>query len=94
MDGQGATQMHREQQRILHITTIPTEVWHFTCSAVCSTYLDHLAEEMNDRLQEAGMINIAELCKAYDLPGDFLTEVSNSSACLYLHVYITEGISC
>ncbi|KAK2890509.1 E3 UFM1-protein ligase 1 [Channa argus] len=38
------------------------------------TYLDRLAEEMNDKLQEAGLISIAELCKSYDLPGDFLTE--------------------
>lgn len=38
------------------------------------TYLNHLAEEVNDKLQEAGMISIAELCKSYDLPGDFLTE--------------------
>ncbi|XP_036405513.1 E3 UFM1-protein ligase 1 [Megalops cyprinoides] len=38
-------------------------------------YLDQLAEEVNDKLQEAGQISIAELCKAYDLPGDFLTEV-------------------
>ncbi|XP_054618055.1 E3 UFM1-protein ligase 1 [Dunckerocampus dactyliophorus] len=37
-------------------------------------YLNHLAEEVNDRLQEAGLISIAELCKSYDLPGDFLTE--------------------
>lgn len=43
---------------------------------VCSTYLDHLAEEVNDKLQEAGLISIAELCKNYDLPGDFLSEVS------------------
>uniref|UniRef100_A0A1A7WSE6 E3 UFM1-protein ligase 1 n=1 Tax=Iconisemion striatum TaxID=60296 RepID=A0A1A7WSE6_9TELE len=38
------------------------------------SYLDHLAEEVNDKLQEAGLIIIAELCKSYDLPGDFLTE--------------------
>ena len=31
---------------------------------------------MNDKLQEAGLITISELCKTYDLPGDFLTEVS------------------
>lgn len=42
----------------------------------CSTYLDHLAEEVNDKLQEAGLISVAELCKNYDLPGDFLSEVS------------------
>lgn len=38
------------------------------------TYLDRLVEEVNDKLQEAGLISIAELCKSYDLPGDFLTE--------------------
>ncbi|XP_076872820.1 E3 UFM1-protein ligase 1 isoform X2 [Brachyhypopomus gauderio] len=37
-------------------------------------YLDQLAEEVNDKLQESGQVNIAELCKTYDLPGDFLTE--------------------
>lgn len=56
---------------------------------MCSTYLDRLAEEVNDKLQEAGLISIAELCKNYDLPGDFLSEVSqpvlrNPSIELYL----------
>ncbi|XP_066533559.1 E3 UFM1-protein ligase 1 [Hoplias malabaricus] len=37
-------------------------------------YLDQLAEEVNDKLQEVGQVKIAELCKIYDLPGDFLTE--------------------
>ncbi|XP_059837368.1 E3 UFM1-protein ligase 1 [Hypanus sabinus] len=37
-------------------------------------YLDRMAEEVNDRLQEAGLVTIAELCKLYDLPIDFLTE--------------------
>ncbi|XP_070781891.1 E3 UFM1-protein ligase 1 isoform X2 [Enoplosus armatus] len=38
------------------------------------TYLNRLAEEVNDKLQAAGLISIAELCKAYDLPGDVLSE--------------------
>ncbi|XP_054474406.1 E3 UFM1-protein ligase 1 [Anoplopoma fimbria] len=38
------------------------------------TYLNRLAEDVNDKLQEAGLISIAELCKSYDLPGDFLSE--------------------
>lgn len=42
------------------------------------TYLDRLAEEVNDKLQQAGQVNIAELCKTYDLPGEFLTEELNS----------------
>ncbi|XP_052032127.1 E3 UFM1-protein ligase 1 [Apodemus sylvaticus] len=37
-------------------------------------YLDRLAEEVNDKLQESGQVTISELCKAYDLPGDFLTQ--------------------
>ncbi|XP_052542293.1 E3 UFM1-protein ligase 1 isoform X2 [Tympanuchus pallidicinctus] len=37
-------------------------------------YLDQLAEEINDKLQETGQVTISELCKAYDLPGDFLTQ--------------------
>ncbi|KAK7133527.1 hypothetical protein R3I94_015416 [Phoxinus phoxinus] len=42
------------------------------------TYLDRLAEEVNDKLQEAGQVNIAELSKTYDLPGDFLTGELNA----------------
>lgn len=38
-------------------------------------YLDHLAEEVNDKLQESGQVTISELCKTYDLPGNFLTQV-------------------
>lgn len=64
-----------------------TQIWKanaektfWSCCVMCSTYLDRLAEEVNDKLQEAGLISIAELCKNYDLPGDFLTEVSQSTA--------------
>ncbi|XP_053143536.1 E3 UFM1-protein ligase 1 isoform X2 [Hemicordylus capensis] len=38
-------------------------------------YLDQIAEETNDKLQENGQVKISELCKAYDLPGDFLKQV-------------------
>ncbi|NXF97541.1 UFL1 ligase, partial [Eubucco bourcierii] len=38
------------------------------------SYLDQLAEEINDKLQEAGQVTISDLCKAYDLPGDFLVQ--------------------
>uniref|UniRef100_H2YV25 E3 UFM1-protein ligase 1 n=1 Tax=Ciona savignyi TaxID=51511 RepID=H2YV25_CIOSA len=37
-----------------------------------SSYLDRLAEEINDALQSAGQITIAELSKQYDVPGEFL----------------------
>ncbi|OXB59174.1 hypothetical protein ASZ78_009260 [Callipepla squamata] len=42
------------------------------------SYLDQLAEEVNDKLQETGQVTISELCKAYDLPGDFLTQAYTS----------------
>lgn len=53
---------------------------------VCSTYLDRLAEEVNDKLQVAGLISVAELCKSYDLPGDFLSEVSHKKVLLFLRL--------
>ncbi|XP_054826044.1 E3 UFM1-protein ligase 1 isoform X2 [Eublepharis macularius] len=37
-------------------------------------YLDQIAEETNDKLQETGQVKISELCKTYDLPGDFLKQ--------------------
>lgn len=54
------------------------------------TYLDRLAEEVNDKLQEAGQVNIAELCKTYDLPGDFLTEELNSRLGRVIHGQIDQ----
>uniref|UniRef100_A0A671SZU6 E3 UFM1-protein ligase 1 n=1 Tax=Sinocyclocheilus anshuiensis TaxID=1608454 RepID=A0A671SZU6_9TELE len=54
------------------------------------TYLDQLAEEVNDKLQEAGQVNIAELCKTYDLPGDFLTEELNSRLGRVIHGQIDQ----
>ncbi|KAI8499223.1 E3 UFM1-protein ligase 1 [Branchiostoma belcheri] len=38
------------------------------------TYLDGLAEEVNDLLQENGQVTIGQLTKQYDLPSDFLME--------------------
>ncbi|XP_068016506.1 E3 UFM1-protein ligase 1 isoform X1 [Melanerpes formicivorus] len=38
------------------------------------SYLDQLAEEINDKLQETGQVTVSDLCKAYDLPGDFLIQ--------------------
>lgn len=53
---------------------------------ICSTYLDRLAEEVNDKLQVAGLISVAEMCKSYDLPGDFLSEVSHKKVLSFLRL--------
>ena len=38
-------------------------------------YLDRVAEEINETLQESGQVLIAELSKTFGLPADFLQEV-------------------
>ncbi|ELU03598.1 hypothetical protein CAPTEDRAFT_148455 [Capitella teleta] len=38
------------------------------------SYLDNLAESINDQLQKNGQLFISELTKAYDLPSDFLSD--------------------
>ncbi|KAM9444507.1 E3 UFM1-protein ligase 1 [Clarias gariepinus] len=37
-------------------------------------YLEQMCEEVNDKLQEAGQVNITELSKTHQLPADFLTQ--------------------
>lgn len=39
------------------------------------SYLDRVAEEVNEKLQQNGQITIGELTKQYDLPGEFLHKV-------------------
>lgn len=43
---------------------------------ISKDYLDAIAEEINERLQRDGSTTIAELVKSYELPGDFMLEVS------------------
>ncbi|CAL4111274.1 unnamed protein product, partial [Meganyctiphanes norvegica] len=40
-----------------------------------SLYLDTIAEEVNERLQQEGATTIADLAQHYELPGDFMLEV-------------------
>lgn len=40
------------------------------------SYLDTLAEDINEKLQQAGHITFGEITKQYDLPPDFLEDVS------------------
>ena len=35
-----------------------------------------MAEEIGDQLQDNGVVTIADLAKTYDLPGEFLNEVT------------------
>nr|XP_037281013.1 E3 UFM1-protein ligase 1-like [Rhipicephalus microplus] len=42
------------------------------------SYLDSLAEDINEKLQQAGHITFGEITKQYDLPPDFLEDVIHS----------------
>lgn len=53
------------------------------------SYLDILAEEVNDRLQDQGHVTIAQLTTLYDLPADFLSEVDFFTVVnIMLHYFI------
>lgn len=41
-----------------------------------SSYLDQMARDVNDQLQDLGQVTFAMLTKDYDLPGDFIKKVS------------------
>ncbi|GIY70239.1 e3 UFM1-protein ligase 1 [Caerostris extrusa] len=41
---------------------------------ITTDYLDHIAEEINEKLHQLGEITVAEITKLYDLPGDFLEQ--------------------
>ena len=45
----------------------------FPCDV--SNYLDQVAEEINDTLQESGQVIISELSKTFSFATDFLLEV-------------------
>ena len=55
----------------------------FNCLSVyacdSSNYLDQVAEEINDTLQESGQVIISELSKTFTLSTDFLLEVKWST---------------
>lgn len=39
-------------------------------------YLDSMAEEVNDKLQDKGYLTMVDITKQYDLPADFVSSVS------------------
>jgi hypothetical protein len=43
-------------------------------------HLDRIAEEINENLQQSGQITVVELSKQYELPMEFVLQVSNACA--------------
>lgn len=50
---------------------------------ISKDYLDAIAEEINEKLQQEGSTTIADLVKHYELPGDFMLEVSDGINLLF-----------
>jgi hypothetical protein len=50
------------------------------------SYVSHIAEEISEKLEQYGLVNVTELARAFDLPGDFIHSVSldglESTACV------------
>ncbi|XP_060093344.1 E3 UFM1-protein ligase 1 [Heteronotia binoei] len=53
-------------------------------------YLDQVAEETNDKLQETGQVKISDLCKTYDLPGDLLKQTFSARLGKIIHGQIDQ----
>ena len=63
------------ESRINDITSSLSNVSLVIGQLVSSTYLDTVAEEVNESLQQDGSTTIGDIAKKYDLPGNFLLEV-------------------
>nr|CAG4643763.1 EOG090X0267 [Lepidurus arcticus] len=62
------------EARAMDIARTEPDVHLVLGQLVDSTYLDRLAEEVNENLQQHGQINISDLTKQYDFPAEFLQE--------------------
>ena len=57
----------------LLLEKLKIDIW-FSGQLVSHHYLDNLAREVNERLQQRGTIAVPSLTKEYDLPTEFLLE--------------------
>lgn len=53
------------------------DLYYVLGQLVSKEYMDGVAEEINEKLQQAGITSISNIVKHYDLPGDFMQEVCN-----------------
>lgn len=66
-----------------HIEAKGHDLVRDSCGEICivmgqlisSEYKDRLAEEINQRLTETGVVNVSDLSKHYDLPGHFVDSI-------------------
>lgn len=66
---------HAVESRAQNIVQSKPEVHLFLGQLIDDHYLELIAEEINEVLQQNGQISVVELTKQYDLPIEFLLQV-------------------
>ncbi|KAG1679909.1 E3 UFM1-protein ligase 1 [Nymphon striatum] len=61
--------------KVSDLTSTNNQIHLVLGQVISNDYLDHVAEEINEKLQQEGQISIDSLTKVYNLPGDFLQQV-------------------
>jgi hypothetical protein len=81
---------HETERVCLHMWICIVFVCHIYTPSLFHprSYVECLAVEANDMLQEAGYLSISELCNTFDLPFDFLLEV-REELCISTSVLLT-----
>ncbi|GAU95570.1 hypothetical protein RvY_07169-2 [Ramazzottius varieornatus] len=52
---------------------------------ISSDYIASMADQVNEKLQEKGIVNLADLTLVFDLPGDFLLRIVNENLGMRIH---------
>lgn len=67
------------EARALEITQAKPEIHFVAGQLIDNEHLDHIAEEINEFLQQNGQISLVDLIKQYELPIEFLLQVSSDA---------------
>ena len=76
--------IHAIDARAHDIAQTSPEIHLVAGQLIDDSYLDRVAEEVNEALQQNGQIILVELTKQYDLPIDFLLQVRSLNLCSIL----------
>ena len=73
---------HAIELRAQNISQTKPEIHLVSGQLIDDVYLDRIAEEINENLQHTGQITVVELAKQYELPMEFILQVTR--ACIQL----------
>ncbi|KZS14106.1 E3 UFM1-protein ligase 1 [Daphnia magna] len=91
---------HAIESRAQNISQTKPEIHLVSGQLIDDDHLDHIAEEINENLQQTGQITVVELTKQYELPMEFIlqqirkrlgTIIQGQQDKYDHHVFFTEG---